>query len=62
MKILRSGIEDFDLFTLAGQIVGQEVLTEKILSVVPSLTEVRGSGDKLLEIRKEIGDLIEKGT
>jgi hypothetical protein len=62
MKILRSGIEDFDLLTLAGQIVGREVLTEKILSVVPSLTEVRGSGDKLLAIRKEIGDLIEKGT
>ena len=62
MKIIRSGIEDFDLFTLAEQIVGREALTERILSVVPSLTEVRGSGDTLLEMRKEIGDLIEKGT
>ena len=50
------GIEDFDLFTMAEQVIGREAVTERILSAVPSLVKVSADGDTFLKIRKDIGD------
>lgn len=62
MKIIRSGIEDFELFTMAEKVIGREALTEMILSVVPSLIEVRGDGDTLLALREKIARTLEMTT
>ena len=59
-ELIRSGIEDFDLFTMAEQVIGREAVTERILSAVPSLVEVAADGDTFLRIRKSIGDVLEQ--
>lgn len=59
LKIIRDGIEDFDLFTLAEQVLGREALLEKILSVTPSLVEVAADGDTFCAVRAEIGCALE---
>ena len=55
LKIVRDGIEDYDLFTLAEKVLGREALVEKILSVTPSLVEVTADGDTFAAVRAEIG-------
>jgi hypothetical protein len=55
LKIVRDGIEDFDLFTLAEKVLGRDALVEKILSVTPSLVEVTADGDTFAAARAEIG-------
>ena len=59
LKIIRDGIEDYDLFTLAEQVLGRDALVEKILSVTPSLVEVTADGDTFCEVRREIGCALE---
>lgn len=60
LKIIRDGIEDFDLFTLAEKVLGRDLLVEKILSVTPSLVEATTDSDKFYAIRTEIGCALEK--
>lgn len=60
MKIIRSGIEDFDLFTLSEKALGRKAVTERILSAVPSLVEVAGDGEAFLRIRNSIGDTLDQ--
>ena len=59
LKIVRDGIEDFDLFTLAEKVLGRDALVEKILSVTPSLVEVAADGDTFAAVRAEIGCALE---
>ena len=60
MKIIRDGLEDFDLFTLAEKELGREYVKEKILSATPLLCEMKVDGDGFHKIRTEIGNDLEK--
>ncbi len=60
LKIVRDGIEDYELFLLAEAVLGEEWVNEKMNSATPSLTEVAVDSDGLYDIRREIGDALEK--
>ena len=60
MKIIRDGIEDIDLLTLAEKELGREYLLEKALAIAPSLTEMGVDGDGFCALRAEIGNALEK--
>ncbi len=60
MKIIRDGIEDFDMFTLAEKVLGREYVKEKILSATSLLCEMCVDSDGFHSIRAEIGNALEE--
>ena len=60
MKIFRDGIEDYEMFVIAEKLLGREFVINKIHEVTPSLTEFASDIDKIVEVRKAIGEAIEK--
>lgn len=59
LNAIRDGIEDFDLFTLAEERLGQDWVKEKIAEITPSLVEYTTDSALFDQIRIEVGNAVE---
>jgi hypothetical protein len=60
MECIRDGVEDFDLLKLAEKYLGRDFVEEQIAKVTPTLTEHTKDHALFAEVRKYIGDELEK--
>lgn len=62
IEVIRDGIEDFDYFTLANQRIGPDAANQYISKAVKSMTEFEKDPIKLEQIRRQLGNDLEKAT
>ncbi len=55
---IRDGIEDFEMFRMAEELLGREWVDEMIARVTPSLTRYSNDTENFLTVRKAVGDAI----
>ena len=59
LECIRSGIEDFDLLTMAEELFGREWVEEQVSKVTESVTRHTKDSELFNATRKAIGDAIE---
>jgi hypothetical protein len=62
LEVLRDGLEDFDYLTLADQRLGPEATRKYVARITRSLTDYEQSPARLEEVRRELGDALEKAA
>lgn len=60
LEVIRDGIEDFDYFALADQLIGTGTAEKHIRPIASSLTEYELNPAKLEAARRKLGDAIEE--
>lgn len=59
MKIMRDGIDDYEMFLLASEHLGKEYVMSVIERVTPTLTKVNVNDDQFADIRIQLGEALE---
>ncbi len=59
LKYIRDGIDDWELFNLASEVLGEDFVLQQIEKVTPSLTSFTESTDVMAQARIEIGNALE---
>jgi hypothetical protein len=62
LEIIRDGIEDFEYLTLAEQWLGRDVTGEYVARICTSLRQWEHDPAKLEQVRRELGDALEKAA
>ena len=60
LEAVRDGIEDFQLLTMAEEILGENLVANAIATCSKSMTEYTKDGDKLMNARMIVGNSLEK--
>jgi hypothetical protein len=62
LEVLRDGLEDFDYLTLADRKLGQAATQQFVVKIARSLTDYEQSPARLEEVRRELGEALEKAS
>ena len=62
LEVLRDGLEDLDYLTLADRSLGPEATQKFVGRITRSLTDYEQSPARLEQVRRELGDALEKAT
>lgn len=62
LEMIRDGLEDFDYFTIADTVLGQEVTQGFVTRIAHTLTNFDRDPSKLESVRKELGTAIERAS
>ena len=60
LAAVRDGIEDYERLDEAAKVFGRELVTKAVLRVTPSVIEFDRTGEKLLKIRRELADRMDR--
>jgi hypothetical protein len=62
LAAIRDGVEDYNLFVMAAELLGEDFVNEKIAEVTESLIKYTTDTDVFLAVRKSVYEAIEKAV